>query len=414
MLRDDSDILVPVLFKPAVSTPGGGILSTLPENTYGIASGTSMATPHLAGISALLLQAKGKNIAKQLRNLFETTATPIAISRDEGAPRHTLAQAGAGLVNVANILNYETVLTPGELLLNDTANWKSSHTIYIKNTGKAVKEYTITHVPAQTVLTYDAATSQVNEYPVPTEDTAVTVRFSLSKATVLPGTTLPILVHIAAPASPNAALLPIFSGHIEVSTAGETLRASYLGAGKPLKANKVIDDTDWAIGVPFPLLLDGAGNIQEVPTNYTLVDGDYPLFFYRLLFGSPMYTIDLVSADATLPKSANSKAKRGFLGDWLSGAIGTWFPSLPSRAGSYAKVATIGRLFSYANEIRNDNYDYPYWSVDLLAGGTFANGTAVPLGSYKVLARFLRVAGDVANQEDYESWLSPIVNIVAP
>lgn len=37
-----------------LAAPGAGILSTFPENTYGSASGTSMATPHVSGVAALL------------------------------------------------------------------------------------------------------------------------------------------------------------------------------------------------------------------------------------------------------------------------------------------------------------------------------------------------------------------------
>jgi hypothetical protein len=44
---------------------------------------------------------------------------------------------------------------------------------------------------------------------------------------------------------------------------------------------------------------------------------------------------------------------------------------------------------------------------------TFANGTVIPNGNYRVLMRSLRVTGDPTNEADYDSWLSPIIGVVA-
>ncbi len=43
-------------FKPEITAPGGKIYSTLNANEYGVMSGTSMAAPHVAGGTALVMQ----------------------------------------------------------------------------------------------------------------------------------------------------------------------------------------------------------------------------------------------------------------------------------------------------------------------------------------------------------------------
>jgi subtilisin family serine protease len=80
---------------PAVelAAPGDWIVSTYLNNDYGVASGTSMASPHVAGAAALVMSAGVLN-PTQVRNLLTSTAQDLgAAGRDK--------LFGYGLVNVA-------------------------------------------------------------------------------------------------------------------------------------------------------------------------------------------------------------------------------------------------------------------------------------------------------------------------
>jgi subtilisin len=71
-----------------ISAPGASINSTILNGNYGTMSGTSMASPHVAGVAALVM-ATGTTNASDVRQILNSTAL------DLGNPNHY----GSGLIN---------------------------------------------------------------------------------------------------------------------------------------------------------------------------------------------------------------------------------------------------------------------------------------------------------------------------
>ncbi len=82
-----------------------------------------MSCPATAGTAALILSVRGNTKANALavRDLLQTTANPIASSKSDGAPAASLSQQGAGLIDGYAAAHTTTIVSPGQLLLNDTA-----------------------------------------------------------------------------------------------------------------------------------------------------------------------------------------------------------------------------------------------------------------------------------------------------
>ncbi|MFD8984116.1 S8 family serine peptidase, partial [Streptomyces sp. NPDC059564] len=65
-----------------VAAPGSNVYSTLPGGTYGSKSGTSMATPHVVGVAALIASANPGITPAQIRDKLATQANDIACPAD--------------------------------------------------------------------------------------------------------------------------------------------------------------------------------------------------------------------------------------------------------------------------------------------------------------------------------------------
>lgn len=84
--------------KIGVSAPGSSVLSTVANNGYGNKSGTSMASPHVAGVAALIRAVAPSKTPAQVEAILKSTARPIPVSKCAKGCGAGLVDAGAAVV----------------------------------------------------------------------------------------------------------------------------------------------------------------------------------------------------------------------------------------------------------------------------------------------------------------------------
>ncbi len=90
--------------------PGVGILSTVPPNTTALDNGTSMASPHAAGIAALMLSVDPYLSGDEVRTIMESTCQKVGnnvtYTNTATRPNGTyVEQVGYGLVYASKAVN---------------------------------------------------------------------------------------------------------------------------------------------------------------------------------------------------------------------------------------------------------------------------------------------------------------------
>ncbi|WP_345803347.1 S8 family serine peptidase [Microbacterium sp. AZCO] len=117
VVADDADVL-----KPDVAAPGTGVLAAIQNGSsgqaqYAFLSGTSMASPHVAGLGALYLSLRPKALPSDIRSALMTTAKNT-LNADGSVNADPFAQ-GAGQVQA------RVFLYPGLLYRSTRADWMS-------------------------------------------------------------------------------------------------------------------------------------------------------------------------------------------------------------------------------------------------------------------------------------------------
>ncbi|PLW43205.1 hypothetical protein PCANC_06989 [Puccinia coronata f. sp. avenae] len=393
--------------QPAISGVGGDVVSTYPlvQGGYAASSGTSMASPQIAGVAALILSARGKRFnGISIRSRLASTARLVRTDYGNGTLASVVHQGG-GLVNAFCAVFSNTSVSTSSLSLNDSSNLNCIQKFTLLNEGNQPITYQASHLPTGSIAAFSPESQHGRidfKIPIPSANYA-SVEIVPKTFTVTPGQKQVVTAEFTPPVGLRPEDLSVYSGYISLASniPCETHTVPYYGVLGSMKDQKIIDrgpnvDIE-KIGSKyrFPHFVFGDNNRSstvERPLVWNRKIHDHTTLLFRANFGSRYMRLDLVPHDAIFSNSTNSTNsdwKSTFRGVNLLGLIPTSDSELFSRSG----VHEVQELDWNATFLDRE-YDRP---------------TQIPAGKYKVLLRALKVTGDITNEADFDTWLSPLI-----
>lgn len=158
--------------KPEITAPGGDIYSTLPGGLYGSMSGTSMASPHMAGAAVVMAQYITEELGGTVMTQQEITAlsnkllmsTAVPVKNKQSLP-YSPRKQGAGLVQLGRATKAKAYLSSAEgglpkAELGDSADGSFSFSFQANNLSTSEIHYEV----GVTVLTEDTVKENGKTY----------------------------------------------------------------------------------------------------------------------------------------------------------------------------------------------------------------------------------------------------------
>jgi hypothetical protein len=364
--------------KPDIGAPGGNIYSTYPleEGGYAVLGGTSMASPHVAGAAALLLEAKPKTKAKDVRGILQNSADP---KNWWGNPAlgflDNVHRQGAGMLDIDDAIKATTVITPSKIATGEYWHVMDPAWVQpmdIRNNSKKPVTYDITYVNALStggVMTPSFFTSDAY------------VEFSESTITVPAWNKYTIEAYIHAATQPVNGM---YGGYIVFTPldGGQVYRVPYAGFVGDYQGIQAMTPT--ANGFPW-LAISYQGSFYGPVVGpedwvYSMIGEDVPWILVHFDHQVAEFYMEIYKANGQL---INRRVNLAYLD--------TYLPRNSTSTGFFA--------FPWDGTRRNP------------AGNIVA---AVPDGQYYLVVGALKANGDPGNPDHWETWTSPIIEIDRP
>lgn len=389
---------------PTIAAPGGNILSTylLSEGGYAIESGTSMATPFVAAVYALVAQIRGIiGTSIELEGLVSSTAKPSLWNDGAGTLRELApaTQQGPGLVQAHDAAFSTTLLSVKSISFNDSDHAPGPVNFTIENLRRDTITYHIGHVPSIGMYVFNdvAGDETPASFPNPIFAASADMAFSQDTVNLQPKHRATISVTALPPTAEDALfkenLLPVYSGSVSINGSdGSSLTIPYVGLAGSLYDAASVDLTtsqsllcdddesetsDCRTGnatftVPYPT----AGvDPQDAYTCF-----ECPTAYVNLNLGTALIKVDVISL------SQNQTTTTAGLATAITGSLGH---------------AAAGSIYGYPLAYESRREVVAAWN------GMLADEMVAPAGRYALAVSVLKLFGDPGRAADY-STLPPV------
>ena len=350
--------------KPDIGAPGGLIRSTYPIElgSYATISGTSMASPHVAGAAALLLEAKPHTPAQIVRTILQNSADPRPWWGNPGLGfLDNVHRQGAGMLDIDDAIMATTKIEPGKIALGEGESGPQTVTLSVENNGMYAVIYDLSYVNALStggVITPSFFLSDA------------WVSFAPSSVTVPVGGTAIVQATINPATGPNKGQ---YGGYIVFTPrdSGQVYRVPFAGFVGDYQSIQVLFPT--ANNFPWLAKLIGTDYFnQPGGATFTMAGDDIAYFFIH--FDHQARLVRMEVFDAVKGKAWHRSFQQGYFG----------------------RNSTSTSFFAFP------------WDGTTFAGNKIYT---VPNGKYIVKLSVLKALGDDNNPAHWETWTSPVITI---
>ena len=364
--------------KPDIGAPGGQIRSTFPieYGSYASISGTSMASPHVAGAVALLLQAKPNTPSNAVRDILQNAANPHLWSFNTSyGILDSAHRQGAGMLNVPGAVLATTRVEPGKLSLGESQFGAVTKSLKISNSGASAETY---------ALSFEDAVATIGSYTLGFDIDLSSVVFSQAG---LPVTS--VSVPAGGSATVNVSIAPggllsdqaQYGGYLYLTpqSGADVVRVPYAGYKGDYQAIRVLKPT--ANNFPWLARTSNGTSFSKDTTGapYTLVGLDQPNIVAHFDHQSRKVRFEVFD---TAGKS--------------------WQRAFPD-FDYFGKNSTATGIFAFA------------WDGTTVYGTKNGQKTqVVPNGAYVIKMSVLKALGDESNPAHWETFTTPVITIARP